>query len=369
MALAPEARGTHRRARRPFARCERRGRAAGGMSGRLVALGDSITRSGGEPMLGLPGSPWVQLLADALGLACENLARDGASAGDVLRDQLPQGRRQRRDGLPLRRGERRARPGVGRDALRRGRGRDPGGPGRRGPAPRLVATIPEDLGRPTAAPKPVEANAIIRAAAGRHGAVVVALDDLTGRDVVLPDAVHLTAAGEAEIARRALAALVARGLAPADATVAAESDGSRRRSPPGGGFERPGSPRTCAAAAVSARRAAPAEPHAWSTLRRMRLAALLHRRRLPPGVEIHPEAHVARDVRFDVGPGARVILERGCRIGDGTRFDVASGEVTVGADALLGRQVRRTGARADHDRTRRSDGRLRDAHRRRATRR
>ena len=70
----------------------------------------------------------------------------------------------------------------------------------------------------------------------------------------------------------------------------------------------------------------------------MRLAALLPRRRLPPGVEMHPEAHVARDVRFDVAPGARLILERGCRIGGGTRFDVASGEVTVGADALLGRR-------------------------------
>lgn len=70
----------------------------------------------------------------------------------------------------------------------------------------------------------------------------------------------------------------------------------------------------------------------------MRLAALLPRRRLPPGVEMHPEAHVARDVRFDVAPGARLTLERGCRIGGGTRFDVASGEVTVGADALLGRR-------------------------------
>ena len=53
---------------------------------------------------------------------------------------------------------------------------------------------------------------------------------------------------------------------------------------------------------------------------------------------MHPDARVARDVRFDLGPGARVTLERGCRIGEGTRFDVASGEVTVGADALLGRR-------------------------------
>jgi len=55
----------------------------------LVALGDSITRGGGEPLLGLPGRPWVELLADALGLACENVAHDGATASDVLREQVP----------------------------------------------------------------------------------------------------------------------------------------------------------------------------------------------------------------------------------------------------------------------------------------
>ena len=195
------------------------------MNGRLVALGDSITRGGGEPMLGLAGSPWVQLLADALGLQCENLACDGATAGQVLHEQLPH---------------------AGETAVLAclyvgvNDTRDPGWDAARFAAdleaivaalmPRaraaMLATIPEDLGRPTAAPKPREASAIIRAAAGRHGAVVVALDDLAGRDLVLPDAVHLTAAGEAEIARRALAALVARGLAPANAAVSAEPDRS-----------------------------------------------------------------------------------------------------------------------------------------------
>lgn len=195
------------------------------MTGGLVALGDSITRGGGEPMLGLPGSPWVELLAEAVGLACENLASDGATAGQVLHEQLPH---------------------VGVSAALAclyvgvNDTRDPGWDAARFAADlqtivatlvsrartTVVVTIPEDLGRPTAAPKPVEANALIRAAAGRHGAVVVPLDDLAGRDIVLPDAVHLTALGEAEIARRALAALVARELAPADARVCAEPDRS-----------------------------------------------------------------------------------------------------------------------------------------------
>lgn len=72
----------------------------------------------------------------------------------------------------------------------------------------------------------------------------------------------------------------------------------------------------------------------------MRLAAHLRRlvrRRPPAGVDAHPSARVARDVRFDVGPGARVVLERGCRIDEGTRFDVPTGEVRIGEDAVLGR--------------------------------
>ena len=72
----------------------------------------------------------------------------------------------------------------------------------------------------------------------------------------------------------------------------------------------------------------------------MGLAAHLRSRlrRLPAGVTAAPEAWIARDVRFDLGPGARVVLERGCRVDEGTRFDVASGEVHVGEDAVLGRR-------------------------------
>lgn len=195
------------------------------MSG-LVALGDSITAGGGEPLLGLAGRPWVALLAQALGLRCEILARDAATAGTVRREQLPRvtggadlaclyvGVNDARD------------PGWDPDAYTRDLDAVLAGLARAARVV-LVATVPEDLGRPTAAPKPRAANAIIRAAAGRHGAIVVALDDLAGPDLVLPDAVHLTALGEAEIAARAARALAARGIAvPGDVRALARPDRS-----------------------------------------------------------------------------------------------------------------------------------------------
>ncbi|MCW3050102.1 MAG: Acetyltransferase (isoleucine patch superfamily)-like protein [Solirubrobacterales bacterium] len=45
---------------------------------------------------------------------------------------------------------------------------------------------------------------------------------------------------------------------------------------------------------------------------------------------------LGRGVRFDVAPGARVVLGDGCRVGAGTRFHVAAGEVRVGPGASLG---------------------------------
>jgi acetyltransferase-like isoleucine patch superfamily enzyme len=47
--------------------------------------------------------------------------------------------------------------------------------------------------------------------------------------------------------------------------------------------------------------------------------------------------HVGRRVRFDLAPGALVVLGDGCRVGDGCRFHVGAGAaVSVGADARLG---------------------------------
>ena len=77
----------------------------------------------------------------------------------------------------------------------------------------LLCTVPHDLGRPRAAPKPAQAGAVVRAVAEEAGAVVVDLDDLAGPPLVLPDAVHPTAVGQLEIAARAAAALRAAGAA------------------------------------------------------------------------------------------------------------------------------------------------------------
>jgi lysophospholipase L1-like esterase len=172
----------------------------------LVALGDSITNGHGEPALGVHAQSWAQWLAEALGLPFTKLAVDGALAADVLRDQAP-----RLEG-PYDVGclyagvndvrvpafdpaayERDLRAIA--EALHRA-------------SERLVlCTIPVDLGRPRAAPKPRTANAIIRRVAAEHGATVVALDDLAGAPWLLPDAVHPTAVGQLEIADRAARAL------------------------------------------------------------------------------------------------------------------------------------------------------------------
>src|SRR4029450_5251740 len=71
----------------------------------------------------------------------------------------------------------------------------------------LLCTLPADLGRPRAAPKPRAASAIVRAVAHDHGAALAALDGLAGPPWLLPDAVHPTARGQLEIADRAARAL------------------------------------------------------------------------------------------------------------------------------------------------------------------
>jgi lysophospholipase L1-like esterase len=168
----------------------------------LVALGDSITNGHGEPALGVTMQSWAQWLAEALELPFTKLARDGARAADVLRDLVPRlagpydvgcvyvGVNDTRaldwdaDGF-----ERDAEAIVAAVAACSER--------------LLVCTIPTDLGRPRATPKPQTASAILRTAAARHGAAIVDLDDLAGPPWVLPDGVHPTAVGQLEIADRA----------------------------------------------------------------------------------------------------------------------------------------------------------------------
>jgi lysophospholipase L1-like esterase len=189
----------------------------------LVALGDSITNGHGEPALGVPMQSWAQWLAEALALPFTKLARDGALARDVLAEQVP-----RLDGpydvACLYVGVNDAR-GVGWDA-------DAYERALRGSVAALVTcserlllcTLPADLGRPRAAPKPRAASAVVRAVAGDHGAAVAELDDLAGAPWLLPDAVHPTARGQLEIADRAARALNAARLP----SSLVEVHGSRR---------------------------------------------------------------------------------------------------------------------------------------------
>src|SRR3712207_6077900 len=56
----------------------------------MVALGDSITRGrGGTPALGVHPQSWALWLAEALELPVTNLGVDGATAPDVVREQVP----------------------------------------------------------------------------------------------------------------------------------------------------------------------------------------------------------------------------------------------------------------------------------------
>lgn len=202
----------------------------------LVALGDSITNgeggsqegpaSGGRSrmpkmrraarrrhppgMLGVRAWSWAQWLATALELPYTGLAADGAVAADLVARQLP-----RLDGpyavgclwigvndvrsvdfdLEAYVRDLRVAAEAVADACETV----------------LMPTIPLDLGRPRAgAAKVSAANAAIRERAAAVGAAVVALDDLRGWRLVLPDAVHLTALGQLVVADRAFDALADR---------------------------------------------------------------------------------------------------------------------------------------------------------------
>jgi hypothetical protein len=172
----------------------------------LVALGDSITNGHGEPALGVTMQSWAQWLAEALELPFTKLAQDGARAADVLRDFVPRLQGPYDVGCVY--------VGVNdtraldwdADAFERDAGAIVDAVAACSER-LLVCTIPADLGRPRAAPKPRVASAILRATAVRHGAAIAELEDLAGPPWLLPDAVHPTAIGQLEIADRAARAL------------------------------------------------------------------------------------------------------------------------------------------------------------------
>ena len=172
----------------------------------IVALGDSITVGEGSMALGITPLSWAQWLARALDLPFTSYAVNGAFTADVLHLQLPRVRA-RHDVAALYAGVNDVRaPDF--DVTAYERDLDAVADGLAARADRLLMlTLPEDLGRPTSAPKPALANAAVRRVAAEHGAVLAELADFGGWTRVLPDVVHPTAIGQLEIADRAARAL------------------------------------------------------------------------------------------------------------------------------------------------------------------
>jgi lysophospholipase L1-like esterase len=177
----------------------------------LVALGDSITVGEGEPLQGVVMQSWAQWTAEALDLPFHKLARNGATAPEILRDLAPRMRgaydvacvyagvndvrsdpwdpeayRATMDELLVRAGDHAARVAV--------------------------CSLPTDLGRPSSGAKAAEASTVVRELAAARGALLVDLEDLGGRRMVLPDVVHPTALGQVEMAARAVRVLAADGM-------------------------------------------------------------------------------------------------------------------------------------------------------------
>ncbi len=178
----------------------------------LVALGDSITVGEGSMMLGVTPLSWAQWLAISLDLPYTSYAVNGATTSDVLHAQLPRARLAY-DVAVLYAGVNDVRsPAFDLAAYERDLAALAAGL-----APRadrvLMLTLPEDLGRPPAAPKPAAASEVVRRVAADHGAVVADLADFAGWTNVLPDVVHPTPLGQVEIADRAARALGA-GVLP-----------------------------------------------------------------------------------------------------------------------------------------------------------
>jgi lysophospholipase L1-like esterase len=180
--------------------------AAGPCRKGLVALGDSITVGEGSMAAGVTPLSWAQWLARALDLPFTCYAVDGAVAAEVLREQLPRAHADY-DLAVLYAGVNDVRSPDW-DAAAYERDLDAIAAGLAARAERLLLlTLPHDLGRPTCAPKPEQANAAVRRVAQRHGAALADLSDFGGWTLVLPDVVHPTALGQLEIADRAARAL------------------------------------------------------------------------------------------------------------------------------------------------------------------
>lgn len=173
----------------------------------VVALGDSITNGHGGMQSGLGSQSWAQWLAQALALPFTNLARDGATARDVVEQQLPAIPGDAYDLGCVYVGVNDARSADW-DAVAYERDLDAilRGLGERCDRT-LVLTLPLRLGIPPAGADLPAVNAAIERIATDNGAVVADLSDFAGAAWVWADRVHATAAGQVEIADRAARAL------------------------------------------------------------------------------------------------------------------------------------------------------------------
>ncbi len=180
----------------------------------VLAFGDSITNGGGELQWGVALQSWALWTARGLGVPYTGCAVDGATAADVVREQIPRFAAQtaapearydvgclyvgandvRRLDWDAAAYERDLRAAVVFLAERCDRV--------------LACTLPLGLGRPPAGAKVVEANAAI----GRVAPLVVDLRGFGARNRVMVDAVHPTAFGQIAIAERALDVLAADGV-------------------------------------------------------------------------------------------------------------------------------------------------------------
>ena len=167
----------------------------------LVALGDSITYGHGGMQSGLGSQSWAQWLAEAMELPFVRLARNGATAADVVREQLPRLREAEVGVLYVGVNDVRS---VDWDAAAYERDLATILEAMRAACERvLVLTLPLGLGLPPAGAKVEEANTIIE----RRAPLVADLRDFAGPRWVWADRVHATAAGQVEIADRAARAL------------------------------------------------------------------------------------------------------------------------------------------------------------------
>jgi lysophospholipase L1-like esterase len=184
----------------------------------VLAFGDSITNGGGELQWGVALQSWALWVARGLGLPFTGFAVDGAGVQDVVDEQIPaferraadQGARYDLGCLYIGINDVRAvdwdaarfdecfRRALGFLAVRCDR--------------MLTVTAPLDLGRPPAGSKVKELNRVIEGAASDHKALLLELNDFTGRNLMMADHVHPTAFGQIAIAERALGLLEREGL-------------------------------------------------------------------------------------------------------------------------------------------------------------